>query len=299
LITYWTDFWNLIDIFFNLGIVILEILILTTTHNRQKQNILFSNDVLSYGLKVALSIFTILAWIKAPFYLTISDRLGPIIVAITRMGRDILMFLILAVVFLVGFSQMFTYFQNELNETYVTIGDTLLTLLAMSLSSINFFTGVNGVNAAISNFFLIIYLLLIRILLVNLLISMLGTTYQVSIEEGIQISRGTLVELYLQYKKSYWVPPFNWLKALFDFGRFIHEVVLGEKKQKAQENVSNERERKRSVEKLLFFYMDRHQEEIRNYFEIPRERTEDWDIFAKFEEPPKVEEDAKIEIVNE
>jgi len=277
--TYWCDFWNVLDNLVYLGIIVLEILIYSSSHARSENDAdIFDTGISMFWMNVTLSLFIIFAWVKAPFFLSISGKLGPLIESVSRMSKDITVFVILSIFVLVGFAQIFTFLLFSQYESFSTLSGSMYTLLFYGLGNYDFVTDSTGINTFIVNTLLILYLLLILILLVNLLIAMMGKTYESSIEEGKSISRGKFVELYLQYKEAYWIPPINWIKAIIDLVIFI-KTHFDDNEYELTENEDELREKERAMDKLLLIYTEQNQALIDSFFSKPQENYV-WDLYT-------------------
>eukprot|EP01129_Flabellula_baltica_P010569 TRINITY_DN4485_c0_g2_i3.p1 TRINITY_DN4485_c0_g2~~TRINITY_DN4485_c0_g2_i3.p1 ORF type:complete len:651 (-),score=105.70 TRINITY_DN4485_c0_g2_i3:31-1983(-) len=215
-VNYWSDLWNVLDLVVYFAIIILVVMKEYITQDLQQSTDIINTGFFLYWVDVIISFVTLLAWFKAVFYLTIFSKLGPLIDAIWRMTTDILVFIILGACLLLGFAPVFQFLLGSSTEGFLTLTDSMFTLLSFGLGNYQFQSESTGVNVTLSNILLIAYLLFILILLVNLLIAMMGTTYESTIDIGVTMYRQRFVSLYLQYKTAYWVPPLNIIKAVID-----------------------------------------------------------------------------------
>ncbi|DAZ98072.1 TPA: hypothetical protein N0F65_001947 [Lagenidium giganteum] len=107
--------------------------------------------------------------------------LTSLLISITfKMVNDVIKFVVLYGVFQIGFSgSFFLLFQSE-NSRYNTYGDAFLATFLMLFGDFDsdLFLRLTGAKAVISSFLVVLYLLGAMVMLLNLLIAMMSTSYQ-------------------------------------------------------------------------------------------------------------------------
>ncbi|XP_059151469.1 transient receptor potential cation channel subfamily V member 5-like [Physella acuta] len=107
---------------------------------------------------------------------------GPSVVMIYNMIRkDLLQFFIIYVVFIVGFSQaMYIIFMRDNQDPFNNAIDSIMGMVVMSLGQFGDYYDLFG-RSRFTNFakvIFVVYMILVTLLLVNMLIAMMGRTYE-------------------------------------------------------------------------------------------------------------------------
>jgi len=136
---------------------------------------------------------------------------GTLIVSMKEMLKnDVFNFFILLVLILAGWSYILTQLLRSYIFDYRNVGVTLITLLKSVLGGVEFVDSTgNIIQESISNVLLGLFSLVVLVLLINLLIAMMGNTYEQIQEEAINHWSFSKAQSLIYYEKSHWIPPFN------------------------------------------------------------------------------------------
>ncbi|XP_065829614.1 transient receptor potential cation channel subfamily V member 6-like [Oscarella lobularis] len=129
---------------------------------------------------VTLAIIAVGSWLCLLFYCRGSRTVGPFVTMIYDMIRlDIARFCFIYLIFLISFSQALHFLlKDSEDELFGTPYDSMMASFLMTLGSFEYETLNNGRLAILSQFLFIIFMVLTAILLLNMLIAMMTTTYQ-------------------------------------------------------------------------------------------------------------------------
>ncbi|ESO92828.1 hypothetical protein LOTGIDRAFT_216486 [Lottia gigantea] len=130
-----------------------------------------------------MAVFAILC--TAPYFLFFCRgfrTVGPFVVMIYKMIKgDLLRFVIIYVIFLIGFSQaMFIVFREVENSPFNSIGESIVAMFVMSVGQFaDFYDSlIESKHMIMGRIIFMVYMVLVTLLLVNMLIAMMGNTYQ-------------------------------------------------------------------------------------------------------------------------
>eukprot|EP01125_Pyxidicula_operculata_P020946 TRINITY_DN787_c5_g1_i2.p1 TRINITY_DN787_c5_g1~~TRINITY_DN787_c5_g1_i2.p1 ORF type:complete len:1109 (+),score=206.97 TRINITY_DN787_c5_g1_i2:26-3352(+) len=222
---YWKDIWNIIDLVVYLGL--LGTLFLGFGLPGEQDPTKLSGSTLwfyyyySLGVEIARSVFILLAYIRLLYYIRIRQSAGPVVVAMGKMGQDILNWGFLVVVLVGGYAQLFrAMFKNEY-EYYHTLPSSffsftrVITTQGNAAEFISQSSGQQGTVQILGNFMLAVFLLFGLIVFINVLIAMMNNTYD-SITGNAMSSWGMqFSQLVIRYEQRYWPTPFNILLLIF------------------------------------------------------------------------------------
>jgi len=207
-----------------------------------KMNDLIHWTSLVTARQTAYGFFTLWACLRLMVYLRQLKATAPLIVSIKIMiQKDIFNFLILSALVLMGWSIIMTQLLNGSTFEYRSIPASLNTLLRAGLGSFSYVdtgSGGNSVTENFANIMLALYSLVVLILLINMLIGMMGSTYS-SIQDDAVCHWGfSLAQSLLYYELGLWVPPFNivsegvklivWLFNVLTCGSIINKSGLSD-----------------------------------------------------------------------
>lgn len=171
----------------------------------------------SYGL---LALITVSLWLNLLQYLCIHKRTGLLIATMGRMIHDVCQFIVLYSIFLMGFSSaLYLILRGCVGyENYV---NAMITVLLMLFGNITYdpYKNATGWKWAFSNLLLLVYLVCVVVMLLNVLIAMLSTSYDLITEAA---------------EEQYWL---NKAETILRIERTIHPTVL--KRQYALLNAPN------------------------------------------------------------
>ncbi|TMW58115.1 hypothetical protein Poli38472_011703 [Pythium oligandrum] len=126
----------------------------------------------------AIGVLNVMLWANVFQYLQMTEKLSILIAMMSHMVSDIIKFIVLYSIFLFGFSGAF-YVLLLGSEGYETFVDSLITVLLMLFGQITYdpFDKATGATWVVSNLLLLAYLVSVVIVLLNLLIAMMATSY--------------------------------------------------------------------------------------------------------------------------
>eukprot|EP00052_Salpingoeca_macrocollata_P022389 m.194400 g.194400 ORF g.194400 m.194400 type:complete len:1763 (-) comp21786_c0_seq1:135-5423(-) len=171
--------------------------------------------------KVLYALNMVQLLVRAMRLYAVSPTLGPKLIIIGKMGRDVATFMALLVVFLLSYGvllHVLVFPQEELSRGSVVnvlyrpyfqmYGELMTDELSEQASCLGFFpfTDCTGFGAVIP-FFLSVYLILSNIMLINLLIAMFSKTYDEVEEEALELWNFQLYELLQEFGGKPLLPP--------------------------------------------------------------------------------------------
>uniref|UniRef100_A0A6B2KZ16 Uncharacterized protein n=1 Tax=Arcella intermedia TaxID=1963864 RepID=A0A6B2KZ16_9EUKA len=221
------EVWNVIDILVNANVTIYVSLSLYQTYLMPSSpfNVSMSTFWEIYNKQAIAAIFgslgLVATWFRLLYFLLLIPVVGPLVIGMLRMYRDVLYFLFLLIVFICGFTAAFDIvFAGKIME-YSGYKTSFYTTLRMSLGDVTYTDSKTLFpNLPLTLFglsLIVIYVLICVILLVNLLIAMMGGTFD-DLRESIQQKWHHLSqELLLHYERFVLLPPpFN----------FVHFIIF-------------------------------------------------------------------------
>jgi len=215
--TYLTDFWNYTDIIFFLAIFIVYCLRFrlpgAVDPNGPDTSSVYIISLVNFvtARRTLYSFLVMWAFIRIMLYGRLIKTTGTLIVAMKEMIRnDVFNFLILLVIILIGWSYMLTQLLKSYVPDYRNVGVSITTLFKSVLGGVEFVTDTgNVVQETVANILLGIFALVALVLLVNLLIAMMGNTYDQIQEAAVQNWSYSKAQSLIYFEKSHWIPPFN------------------------------------------------------------------------------------------
>lgn len=203
---YFSDKWNFFDI---LIILIFFIIILIRIYLL----VIFNTNEVPYSLILSehlLSVNIILVYLRILNVCQIHSILGPILLMLRKMIKDMIMFFCILSVFICGFSLGITKIYHRLeNHKYSTISNTVLGLFCALFGSFeieNFESDYQSIEYFGITIF-IIYLVIAVIILINLFIAMLSNSYAIIQEDSDIEWKFSRVCLIITYSMYYCFPP--------------------------------------------------------------------------------------------
>lgn len=185
------------------------------------------------------SISLFLLWVRMLRILSVSKRLGPFVILVVQMGRDISMFAVVYAIFLAAFSVLIRgsmpYSYDECNggpddpEPYKcwTMWWVLRTFIQASGGEIY----VDDMKTDAAMIGLILLWIVMNLLLLNLVIAIMSSTYESVKEKSEKIFLRDLYEITNEFaRRSAAAPwPVNVVLILFDIGYFVSRTVMIDK----------------------------------------------------------------------
>lgn len=215
LINYFTDIWNYCDIFitinFSIIIIIRTCLYLIYQPNDTPYTLILTEHMLVVNI--------ILSFIRTLNIFQVHSVLGPILLMIGKMIKDMILFFSILIVFFFGFSLGITKIYHRVNnDDLSTISKTSLTLFLALFGEFDLDTFRVGHYTEIENFGIFIfglYLMIAVIILMNLFIAILSNTYAIVQEDSDiewKYSRARLIDTYSLY--TIMPPPLNIIECI-------------------------------------------------------------------------------------
>ena len=260
--SYSRDEWKQLDIFISGCVFLIGVIRLSFAENDSEPSWYF-DTIYSLAMvccAIALSVRTL-------FIFTVHDSLGPLLLVLGKILKDVKNFVMLLLVFVVGFGIAFAFLlggdaSNGMDrvEGFQDVGDILKTLFHGMFGSVNLdrFSSenvhqVDNHNRLIGQVLVAIYIGLSAILLVNLLIAMMSHTYQTvrsQFTDEYIFSRLKTIWKYDQ-RRNRLPPPFNIIVVVLASFAYLFSFVSGlSKKKKNEADEVEERERERERERV-------------------------------------------------
>ncbi|DBA01715.1 TPA: hypothetical protein N0F65_010125 [Lagenidium giganteum] len=164
--SYVKDATNWINLVAYIGVLTLDVLASVDSH--------FPHIDIARSIFIVLLCFCILEYLRMV-------PLTSLLIAITfKMVKDVIKFIVLYGVFQIGFSgSFFLLFQDE-NSRYNSYSEAFLATFLMLFGDFDsdLFLRLDGVKAVVANTLVLLYLVGAMVMLMNLLIAMMSTSYQ-------------------------------------------------------------------------------------------------------------------------
>eukprot|EP01084_Bolivina_argentea_P015925 29840_1 len=176
---------------------------------------------------------TIALWIRLTFFCVLSTNLGPMIRMVQRMMTDIIVFLEIIGIILIGFIVCLVFVVGDVLSAFASFPVAFLTLFRASQGDFDWdqLEDLEGVNPAFLLFaYLIIsvYMIIAAIVLLNLLIAMMAKTFDSINETTISQIIFARFELALELdnESSFMPPPFNVFAMMGMIIFYIIEFII-------------------------------------------------------------------------
>lgn len=129
--------------------------------------------------------FTVALWMNMMQFLRVSQQTGLLIAMMERMLRDVAHFLVLYSIILLGFNGAF-YIMFHGSAGYTNFIESLITVLLMLFGNLTYdtFGAATGWKLYMSNILLFVHLMVVVVMLLNILIAMLSSTYATISDEA-------------------------------------------------------------------------------------------------------------------
>jgi hypothetical protein len=169
---YWSEGWNIVDVAV-CGCVVLIAAARFVARGPGWGNATAEIEVAYMVLVVACSV---LLWLRALFVFTFVEVIGPLLITLHKMVRDILAFAALQAVFLLGFFASFSFLLSAEDAGIEGLDGprpTLMTMVRVGLGGGDALTGFDALRRdrrVIAEVLAVLYLLLSSVVLINLLI---------------------------------------------------------------------------------------------------------------------------------
>eukprot|EP01083_Nonionella_stella_P161426 528743_1 len=165
-------------------------------------------------------ISTIILWLRLITFCVLSHKLGPMVQMIFKMADDIVTFFEIMMILFLGFSFALMFILGDIHSSFDTPFNAALTLFTSILGDFDFESFHDATNIYLLYFgygVMILYLIIGSLVLLNLLIAMMATTYEqidANATATIIFARFELA-LCLDRDASFMPPPLNVVAILF------------------------------------------------------------------------------------
>jgi len=161
----------------------------------------------SYWMRVYVSTITVLVILRCLFLIRVNSKYGPVIISIAYMSIDVLRFLLFSFIILFGFTIFFLGVLSNYDPTYansVTAGFTLFKALSAGLS---FEPGQNiNISTRVANLVVILHFIAMPLIMWNILISIMGSTFSKYKEDAEKEHRYIIAETCVRYQSFLFLP---------------------------------------------------------------------------------------------
>jgi len=159
---------------------------------------------------IIVSTSLIVSWIRLLYFLLPIPVVGPLVIAILRMNRDVAYFVLLLGVFIFGFSTIFDLIFAGYWDIYTGYWTAIFSTARLSIGNLEYSDSsvlLPLPNRWLGNVLIIIYALIAGILAVNFLVAMLGATFT-ELWETTEMKWHQLDgDLLLHYERFVFMPP--------------------------------------------------------------------------------------------
>uniref|UniRef100_A0A6B2KYF7 Polycystin cation channel PKD1/PKD2 domain-containing protein n=1 Tax=Arcella intermedia TaxID=1963864 RepID=A0A6B2KYF7_9EUKA len=230
------DFWNVLDFVTNAAIFVYIVITYVITINSSIR-ILDPTDVsidhlwnLEHLIEIAAvfgAIGVIIAYFRLLYFFLPWHWVGPLVISMLRMYIDIIYFIALLFVMVVGFASAFNLIYGGSEEIFTGWAPSVFTCVTIAFGDQQFITNDEFLPLPLAYFgdlMMIVYVVLSVILLVNLLIAMMGSTYGDLMEDSRPIEGEWSVatgEILLHYERFLFLPPPLNILQFFLFGALL------------------------------------------------------------------------------
>jgi hypothetical protein len=202
---YWWNFYSLID-YFEASIALITFILfyfaikegdkLTDINERTTRIIKVATRY--GGLEVYISINVSLIILKIIYMFRVNKVLGPFINSFNWVFVETMRFLVIFIFVLLLFGVVFSMiFYLDIEGSYKTISQTLLTLIPISFSNIDFSAMETNISATV---FMMIFILIVSIIFINLMIGIAGLNYEKFQAESVQKIYLDSTKILMQYR---------------------------------------------------------------------------------------------------
>ncbi|KAJ0393310.1 hypothetical protein P43SY_009978 [Pythium insidiosum] len=164
LFRYFRSFWNWINLFTYVAVLGT----ISSEFNPSQQFI----------RKSLLALISVCAWVSLLPFLQLSETCGLLIILMTKMVKDVYRFLALYVIVLIGYCGLFFVLLHG-HDGYDTYGDAFMSVFFLMFVSFDYsvFSSLHGLQWLLAHVLLVSHLVLVVVVLLNILIAMMATTY--------------------------------------------------------------------------------------------------------------------------
>eukprot|EP00043_Microstomoeca_roanoka_P012869 m.125275 g.125275 ORF g.125275 m.125275 type:complete len:1533 (-) comp15614_c1_seq2:98-4696(-) len=211
--------------------------------------------------KAIHAFLVVILWLRFMRYYALSKNLGPKLIMMMEMTKDVTTFIFLLFIFLIGYgvaAQSLLFPEQEFStQTFINVlyrpyfqiyGELFLEDLdaESGCTGIYPFTSCGREEVRIMPIFLAVYVLVTNVLLINLLIAMFNDTYIKVQEEAEDLWRKQNYELFAEYKERPFLPaPFIVITHVYLLIQFLVKKCCGDKAEHHHVSVRKADERRK------------------------------------------------------
>ena len=169
-----------------------------------------------------MSILVFCLWLKLYLFLTLTQNFGIIIKIIELMIKDLLNFFIVLMITLFAFASLIHFLLETKISDYSNLWYTVRTLIFATLGSFGSTTLTDKTAQILNSLFLIVFLFISSMIMINLLIAILSNTYSKVIDKSQMEHSLILYDYYVKMKFDKLIgsiilfpPPFNIIPIIF------------------------------------------------------------------------------------
>lgn len=207
---YFNDLWNYMDFVLFMGILLITVYTTYFCGTLDPYTVTLEDGMSFWKkqyIRAAVEVFFVaIIFVRILFFLRVSIRTGPLIVSVLKMFQDVFNFLFIALVLIATMTVIYTALFSDDGESYVTFPLSLFSFTQNVFGQMEFLSSDSGgqsMSVITGNVIFVIFLFLMLILLINLLIAMMGNTYDSVREEAISIWGSQFAELVIQFEALY------------------------------------------------------------------------------------------------
>jgi ankyrin repeat protein len=225
---YLRDGWNLLDI--TVAICLFVVYICRALYLFKWITDPCNDCVASDIYTIAMATNMIAMTLRTCFVFTMHEVVGPLLIMVRRMGGDVVNFIVLESVLIFAFIFSFRFvISGDNSEGFSNLNAIMLTLIDTSLGNApntnEPFTDIPKTRQIVAQVMLVLFIIASAVVLVNLLIAMMSSTYEGVKENSFNMYAFTRVEAILRYDRSNDMPaPLNLFVLLFHF--FVRIVYV-------------------------------------------------------------------------
>jgi len=164
------------------------------------------------------ALFVMFLWLRLAYFFRVSQYAGSLLVITAQMAWDILYFISLVLIVVIGSAVLMDVILHTDYEEFSSFEMSLKTLGYAALGHGDFLENVNGgINAKeiVGNFIFFVFLIIVTILLINLLIAILNGSYTDLKEIATGLWAIQFVDLIHRCETLLWPPPLNILAIIY------------------------------------------------------------------------------------
>jgi len=161
-------------------------------------------------MNVAIGIITLIVWLRVFFFIRIDSKYGPIIISIGYMSVDVIKFLFFSFIILFGFTIFFTGMLSNYEQQYSSTITSAFNLFQALSIGLPFIPGDNvNIGLRFANLVGIIHFIAMPLIMWNILISIMGSTFSKYKSRADKEHRYIIAETRILFQEGITLPVFN------------------------------------------------------------------------------------------